>query len=256
MKQYLIANYHAHTPRCKHAQGTEREYIEAAIKAGIKVFGFSDHGPVPYEDGFVSGIRMDMSEGKDYVATIRALGEEYKDRIQVLVGFEIEYLPEYFEEQLQSYEEWGYDYLIMGQHFVFHEKIGPYTANPTWDYDLLKAYVDRVIEGAKTGKFLYIAHPDIINYQGSEELYRQELTRLCHVMKELSIPLEINFLGLREGRNYPAERLLEIAGEVGNDIIFGIDAHRTEVIGDRKDYEMAMELVKKYNLRLLEKCTI
>ena len=39
------ANYHTHTTRCKHANGTEREYIEKAIEAGYQVLGFSDHSP-------------------------------------------------------------------------------------------------------------------------------------------------------------------------------------------------------------------
>ena len=31
----MIANYHTHTWRCRHADGTEREYVETAIEAGI-----------------------------------------------------------------------------------------------------------------------------------------------------------------------------------------------------------------------------
>ena len=31
------ANYHTHTTRCKHAWGTEHEYIENAIKAGYEL---------------------------------------------------------------------------------------------------------------------------------------------------------------------------------------------------------------------------
>ena len=38
-------NLHTHTKRCNHAQGEDREYVEAAIKAGIKTLGFSDHCP-------------------------------------------------------------------------------------------------------------------------------------------------------------------------------------------------------------------
>ena len=30
----MIANYHTHTWRCRHADGTEREYVETAIEAG------------------------------------------------------------------------------------------------------------------------------------------------------------------------------------------------------------------------------
>ena len=33
-------NLHTHTKRCNHAQGEDREYVEAAIKAGIKTLGF------------------------------------------------------------------------------------------------------------------------------------------------------------------------------------------------------------------------
>ena len=41
----MRANYHTHTPRCRHAVGSEREYIEQAIEAGMEILGFSDHTP-------------------------------------------------------------------------------------------------------------------------------------------------------------------------------------------------------------------
>lgn len=252
MKAYLTANYHAHTTRCKHARGTEREYIEAAIRMGMKSFGFSDHVPCPFKDGYVSGIRMDMNEAKGYVDTIRALQEEYRDKIQIYAGFETEYIPELFDEQIKMCREVGCDYMIMGQHFVGSEKIGPYTGAPSMDEDFLKAYVDIVIEGMETGCFLYLAHPDIINYQGSEEIYNREITRLCRKLKELEVPLEINLLGIHERKNYPCDRFWKIAGEVGNDVIFGIDVHWVELIGDVKDYEEGIALVERHGLHLLE----
>lgn len=42
-------NYHTHTTRCYHASGKDEEYVKAAIKAGIKELGFSDHTPWHYE---------------------------------------------------------------------------------------------------------------------------------------------------------------------------------------------------------------
>ena len=44
----MTANYHTHTIRCNHASGTDREYVEAAIAAGFKTLGFSDHSPYYY----------------------------------------------------------------------------------------------------------------------------------------------------------------------------------------------------------------
>ena len=67
MTGFLKANYHTHTYRCQHAYGSEREYIEAAIRMGIAELGFSDHVPCPFKDGYVSGIRMTMEQAPEYV---------------------------------------------------------------------------------------------------------------------------------------------------------------------------------------------
>lgn len=252
MKEYLIANYHSHTTRCKHARGTEREYIEAAIKAGIQIMGFSDHVPCPFKDGFVSGIRMDMEQAEEYVTTIRQLAKEYEDRIEILVGFETEYMPEYFEEQMVLFDKIRIDYMIMGQHFLQSEQKGPYTGMPTEDEEFLIAYVDRVIEGMKTGRFMYLAHPDLINYQGEDAIFEREMIRMCESLKEMHIPLEINLLGLLEGKHYPRERFWEIVGKVGNEVVFGIDAHWVEQIGEMSCYQKGIELVERYGLKLIE----
>ena len=97
----MIANYHTHTFRCHHASGTEREYIEKAIAEGLTVMGFSDHVPMPFPDGHQSGFRVRIEELEDYIRTLEALREEYKDRIQILIGFEAEYYPAYFEAMLE-----------------------------------------------------------------------------------------------------------------------------------------------------------
>ena len=109
MQDFIKANYHAHTWRCQHAYDTEREYIEAAIEMGIKEFGFSDHVPCPFRDGYVSGIRMTMEQAPEYVASIRNLAAEYKNDIKIYVGFEAEYIPEYYEEQMRLFRNLGCD---------------------------------------------------------------------------------------------------------------------------------------------------
>lgn len=252
MNEYLIANYHTHTTRCKHARGTEREYIEAAIRAGIQILGFSDHVPCPFKDGFVSGIRMDMEQAEEYVSAIRSLQKEYEGQIRLLVGFEAEYMPEYFEEQMALFDRIGIDYMIMGQHFLQSEQKGPYTGTPTEDEEFMIAYVDRVIEGMKTGRFMYLAHPDLIHYKGEDALYEREMVRMCRALKDMNIPLEINLLGLLGGKHYPRERFWEIAGKAGNEVILGIDAHWTEQIGEMSSYQKGLELVARHGLRLLD----
>lgn len=69
----MIANYHTHTWRCRHADGTEREYVECAIEGGLKILGFSDHSPYPFPDGYDSGMRMRLDQVEGYVDTVLAL---------------------------------------------------------------------------------------------------------------------------------------------------------------------------------------
>ena len=127
----ILANYHTHTTRCKHAVGTEREYIETAISEGYKILGFSDHTPQPYPEGFTSGIRMDMSELYDYTDTLVKLRDEYKNDIQILIGYEVEYTKKYFEPLLTELRKYPLDFIIQGQHFVEDEVDGFYALEET-----------------------------------------------------------------------------------------------------------------------------
>lgn len=252
MDDFIKYNYHAHTVRCQHAYGTEREFIEAAIRMGIRRFCFSDHVPSPAAPGYVSGIRMRMDEAKEYHDEIKALADEYKDRIEIFVGFEMEYTPIYFKEQIKLIDSIGFDFLILGEHFWTTEEDGPWSGTPTDDAERIRAYVDTVIEAMETGRFLYVAHPDIMNYNGLDSVYEWEMTRLCKAAKEMHIPLEINMIGMKEKKQYPSKRFFQIAAEVGCDIIIGLDAHSIEHITDVETYKECVEFAKKLNLHLID----
>lgn len=253
MSRFVKANYHTHTYRCQHATGTEREYIEAAIKMGIKELGFSDHVPCPFRDGYVSGIRMTMEQAFDYVSTLRQLGREYASDINIYVGFEAEYIPEFYDDQRRMFEKLGCDYMIMGQHFLKSEQTGPYMGNATDDESRIREYVDSVIKGMETGSYSYLAHPDLINYQGLDSVYDWEMTRLCRKLKELDIPLEINVLGISENKHYPADRFWKIPAEVGNKVIVGLDAHSIRNICDEENCQRAYDIAEKYGLNVIDK---
>ena len=53
----LTANYHTHTYRCGHAGDYPDEaYVQAAVQAGYKVLGMSDHTPWPFKRPRVGAI--------------------------------------------------------------------------------------------------------------------------------------------------------------------------------------------------------
>ena len=249
----MTANYHTHTPLCHHASGTVCEYIEAAIKGGIKKLGFSDHAPQFYDGGYVSYMRMEPSDAYGYVSEVRAAAEEYKNDIEVFVGFEAEYFPALFPK-LQSFcRELGVDYLIMGQHCLVNETDNIWTSAPWTDKSVLTHYVDEVLEGLSTGAFSYLCHPDLFLYKNDdEEYYLSENRRLCEGAKKLGIPLEINIHGLMDDRQYPSDRFFGIAKEVGNDIILGVDAHWPSELYEEKNRKKTAEFVRRNGLTLID----
>ena len=249
-------NLHTHTVRCSHAEGTEREYIEKAISKGIKLMGFSDHFPWKNNDGTEHFYRVPMALAEEYIETIKSLREEYKEKIEILIGFEIEYIPGKFDDMIQYARDLGCEYLLLGQHFVFADEDQLWSSFETDELRALKEYVDCVAQGIKSGVITYVAHPDVINFVGDEDVYLEEMRRLCETAKEYNMPLEINFVGVRLKRHYPNERFWKIAAEVGCDVVMGFDAHDVEAAGDLDSVEIAMQMVKKYNLNLLTRPTI
>lgn len=250
----MLYNYHSHTALCGHASGTPREYIETALAGGIKTMGFSDHAPFRFPDGFESGHRVKTKDAEGYIETIRSLREEYKDRIELFVGFEMEYYPRYFDDMLAYARSLGAEYLILALHFLQNEHPnGVYSGTETDNEALLEEYVNSGIAAMQTGVFTYLAHPDLMRYTGDDEIYIRHMRRLCAEAARLNFPLEINFLGIRESRHYPRNLFWKIAGEEGSPVVFGCDAHDTPSACDEESYRKAMEMVQTYHLNYIGK---
>lgn len=244
----MLANYHTHTIRCHHAQGSEREYIEKAISEGFKILGFSDHVPLPFK----SPIRMDMDEIEDYVGTLLKLKEEYKDRIDILIGYEVEYTTAYFEKMYNEITKYHLDYLIQGQHFVPDEIHGYYCGEPTSDESRLRRYVDFTIEGMKTGIFTYLAHPDLINFKGDDVTYLRHMERLIAAAIDLDIPLEVNMYGFDDRRNYPYDVFFKTASKMGAKFVVGCDAHRPGLVVQPENLEGFSGFLKNNDIKITD----
>lgn len=244
----MLANYHTHTVRCMHAVGTEREYIEHAIKEGFKILGFSDHVPQPYPDDFVSHIRMTMDELPGYVDTLLQLKDEYRDRIKILIGVETEYSVKYFDKLLKELRKYPIDYMVHGQHNCPDEVDGFYVGNPTGDEGKLKEYVECTIAGMKTGLFTYLAHPDLINFTGDDDTYKKHMSRIVETSIEHKIPLEVNMYGFLDKRNYPCDRFFKMASDMGAGFVIGCDAHKPEHVQQPDKLEGLNEFLKRNNI--------
>ena len=246
-------NYHTHTVRCHHAVGSEREYVEKAVEAGLQTLGFSDHTPYVFGNGYVACAKMLPEELPGYVHTLKELRKEYEGKIEIPIGLEAEYYREHWTEYLEMLDHSGVEYLILGQHFVSSEACGAkYSSRADDDKERVEEYIRSVIEAARTGLFSYFAHPDMLYFTGDEDWF---ISRLDYMVKEImkeDMPFEINLLGLREGRHYPSRRFLKILENNHATVILGSDAHAPKYVYHKETIDRAMKLVEEYHLTLTE----
>jgi len=235
---------HNHTTRCNHAVGTIDEYIQKAIELGIDVYGFSEHAPMDFDPHY----RLGFEEMEPYRKEVLDAKEKYKDSINILVGYEVDYLPGHMDERVLDTKV---DYLIGSVHFIDKwsfdnpEFIGGWQSK---DIDeIWQAYFEATEAMANSGKFDIVGHLDLIKIfkfmpkQDTRLLAKNALLAI----KQSNMVLEINTAGLRKpvSELYPSRALLEEAYALDIPITFSSDAHAVEHVG--AGYEKARALAKE-----------
>ena len=91
-------------------------YVEKAVELGLREIGFSDHNPLP--NGFGAQVRMAESELDYYVNRVMDLRFQYRGKIDVLLGLEMDFvegLEDYLQRQQSAYP---WDYIIGSVHYL------------------------------------------------------------------------------------------------------------------------------------------
>ncbi|MDP3266083.1 MAG: histidinol-phosphatase [Sulfuricurvum sp.] len=228
----MKVDLHNHTVLCNHATGSVNEYVEAAIACGTQYFGFSDHAPMMFDPQY----RMKFEEMELYEGWVHQAQEQYRDKITVLLGYEVDYLPGYLDERVLKR---SCDYLIGSVHFIDEwgfdnpEFIGHYN-NINMD-EIYIRYFSLVEEMAKLGKFNIVGHFDLLkvfNFFPKTDI-RLLAKDALKAIKKADMTIEINMSGLRKPvkEAYPSDELLEEIASFDIPITFASDAHRSDQVG-------------------------
>lgn len=272
--------FHTHTQRCGHgAKDTgDEEWVEHAIKGGIKKLAFTDHIPLPDGMNYKANSRMDIAEVESYLTSIHYLQEKYKGQIEIESGFEFEYSDRDLAhlQELKSKT----DKMVLGQHFVIDDKgqehgIVRGKGGKQISDEVLDLYAESIISAMDKGLPDVIAHPDLfMQARDSFGAREEEITRaICRKAIEKGIPLEINFgkiaskldsgmsiEDIKKRTPYPSLEFWKIvaeetriARENGQDllVIYGKDAHFPEQLSTEKDYEIAKAIIGEQTLEQL-----
>lgn len=232
-------NYHTHTRRCFHAQGTEEEYVLSAINSNLDILGFSDHAPFPDID---YGLRMPFDQLKPYIQTIETLAEKYDKDIKLVKGLEIEYLSNYHQyyEDLLSKE--GIQYLLLGEHF-YSTGQGIYNIYDASSTDVYVDYAKAVASAMNTQYFKMVAHPDL--FLINSFVWDKNCEIACEIIINEAVKtntiLEFNANGFRRGikefpdgtrYQYPHHVFWEKVSKTNIPVIVGSDCHNPVQVWD------------------------
>ena len=234
---HLPADYHMHTPLCRHATGEPAEFAARAVALGQKEIGFSDHSPMPQDD--FDDWRMRAAQLDEYVEKIHQARRDFP-ALTIRLALEVDYLPgqEDWIRELATRHPW--DYFIGSVHYI----------GGGWDIDnpfklerwqqrdageVWAEYFDRLTQAAASGLFEIVGHADLpkkFGYRPAGDcaaLFTPFLTAAARG----GVAIELNTAGLRKDCReiYPSRQLLEQARALGVEITFGSDAHKPEEVG-------------------------
>ena len=244
----MPADYHTHTPLCRHATGTPEAYVDAAVAAGLCEFGISDHAPQtpePFDDW-----RMEVAELPRYLDWIARARAHAGDRIPVRAGMECDWLTgnHAWIENLAARHDW--DYLIGSVHYLD----GWDFDNPKWlgrwadaDLECLWEHYWRAYAGmASTGLFDILAHPDLIKkfaYRPAGDLARY-YEPAVEAIAASGAAIEINTAGWHKpcAEAYPAPEFLQLAASAGVPVVLSSDAHDPAEVA--RDFPRALDLAR------------
>ncbi|MDB4408659.1 histidinol-phosphatase [Akkermansiaceae bacterium] len=244
----MPADYHTHTPLCKHAEGEPEAYIDAAIAAKVSEYGISDHAPQrpePFDDW-----RMLVEDLPIYIEWITKAQAHAGDRLAVRAGLECDWLPDCQQWIIDLHNVFDWDHLIGSIHYLD----GWDFDNPTWlgrwaetdVEDAWTTYWKEYEKMAQSGLFDFLGHPDLIkkfSYQPKGDLKRfYEPT--IQALVDTDSAIELNTAGFHKpcAEQYPSFKFLELAASAKIPITLSSDAHApTEVA---RDFDKGVQLLK------------
>lgn len=243
-------NLHTHT--C-FSDGSDlpENYCEEAIRQGFDTLGFSDHGPVSFENTFA------IRNGKlgEYVNSILHLKEKYSSRklsLTVLLGLEIDYIPGISKPFDNYRKEFPFNYLIGSVHLVKNQDSGKlwFIDGPDISiYDTgLKDVFNGDIQQAVTAYYRQIQFmvldqkPDIIGHMDKIKMYNKGrffsendpwyinlIDETLDIISDTACVVEVNTRGLYKKRSetfFPGPEIMKKLKKLDIPVTLVSDAHK------------------------------
>lgn len=248
----IKTNYHTHSTFCDGKESAE-DMARAAEQKGFAMLGFSSHAMFPFSDTW----HISMAPGgyESYMAETARIKEAYRGRMEILTGFEADFIPGLTKPDMEDkvyYGQFKPDFLIGSVHFVlgdggYFEADGPCaeTRERIAKYfggnvrQAVTAYFEAERQMLRTSRFTVLGHADVIrkqNERGADPLFREDedwyaeqLEKTADAAAAAGIIVEINTGGMARGYTdspFPSPAFLRLLHERKVPVMINSDAHK------------------------------
>lgn len=264
-------NLHTHSNFCDGAENPV-DYVVTAIEKGFHTLGFSSHAPVPFTNNFAI---KNEARLREYCATIRNLKEEYKGRISIYLGLELDYIEAVTGDFKTIQEKCGLDYTIGSVHLVRNgndDRLWFIDGSKVESYDdgLNKVFLGDVKHAVSTyyeqvNRMLLTQKPDILGhfdkikmhnkdryFREDEQWYKDLVMDLLDTIVKIGVIPEVNTRGIYKKRSsdlYPGVWILKEMKKKNIPVILSTDAHHPSEIDGY--YDEAMKILTEIGFRSL-----
>lgn len=255
-------NFHTHCTFCD-GKNTPEEIILSAIQKKFTVLGFSSHSMTPYSSDW----HLPPQNHDNYVNTIHSLAEKYKNQIEILCGFEVDYIKDSALPSVKKYQKYSPDFIIGSVHYL-----GSLEQNYTVDdsTELVKEGLERIYkndgkkvvceyfecqrEMLKKGNFQIWGHPDLVRkrngilhfFDENESWYKDQIKETIKIAKKTDVVAEINSGAISRkcmDDFYPSKYFLTLLYEAKIPVCLSSDAHSADALDC--SFERAMAEAKE-----------
>ncbi|KAF1843311.1 histidinol-phosphatase [Cucurbitaria berberidis CBS 394.84] len=261
-------SHHTHSGQfCGHAKDSLEDVVQAAIAKGFHTFALTEHIPRPYEDFYPEEADSHTEETlaklfDDFIIEAHRMRNVYSTKIQILIGFESEYIrPSTLQLVQDILRKYTFDF-FMGS--VHHMHTIPIDFDRTMyeqardksggaDETLFEDYFDSQYEMLQALRPPIVGHFDLIRLLSDHRDAEfkdmsgvwQRISRNLQYVASYGGLLELNSSGLRKGlaEPYPCLPICQMFLKLNGGFVMSDDSHGIDQIGT--NYTRLLAFIQK-----------
>lgn len=276
----MLIDSHIHT-HYSHGDSEVYKIVQDAIKKGLDGIGFAEH----FHYDFFSDIGLPTVAGREvdgtvfdnfklYYKTVEKAKEEYKNKIKILLGVEIDFL-EFKKDEikkaleikpfLNDYKEerperkFEFDFIMGSAHFIGSPLKYFSDYKEKGDDWMIEEYFSSIKNAIKSGLFDVIGHPELIKYfiDKNFNYYSKHIEEIVDLLLKNNVAIDLNTDYLRNSKTGKIEKerlnpgleMLAMCKEKSVSLVIGSDAHSPKKLAN--NFSDTFEILKDIGIKTL-----